>query len=1061
MKNICYQMNRKVWLALLMTLCLSFPALAQKITVSGTVTDNQGEPLIGASVLAQGSSNGVATDIEGNYRIEVSADGALVFSYVGFDTQTVAVNNRTTIDVKLNESSVVLNEVVAIGYGVVKKSDATGSIAVVKPDDVEAGLATSVQDMLVGQTPGVVVTTSGGPEGSANIRIRGGSSLNASNDPLIVIDGVPMDNGGVQGMSNPLSMVNPDNVESMTILKDASATAIYGSRASNGVIIITTKKGTAGRPKVSFAANMHINTAAKKWDVLSGNEYADLVKNYFGPDSKEAARLGLNGVIYNTDWQDEVLRTTVSHDYSLSVSGTAGILPYRVDVSYTNSNGILKGTSMDRVTGGFSLSPKFFDNHLSVNANVRGIYVKNQFTSTDAIGSALGFDPTKPVYSNIPISGGNSGKNYLYNGYFTWYNIDKDNKVSVEQNQSKNPMAIVNDRDNYAKVYRSNGNLQLDYSFHFLPELHANLNLGYDVSRTDEHNSVCANSPLAYWEHDKNGAGFSDRYYQFKSNTMLSFYLNYRKELESIMSNVDVTAGYDWQRTYASGHNYGQNKDSGNGGRPTSPGFEQPVFSGTGNALLFESGDAYSMDINPGSLDKIGINYANDPVDASGNYHYRNHLQLLSFYGRLNYTFKDRYLFTFTMRGDATSRFSKDNRWGAFPAVALGWRIIDESFMEGTRGWMNDLKLRLGWGMTGQQEIGSTCNYLPLYEIAGPGSYYPVVDTDGNIVYMPGYFLQGYNPDLKWETTTTWNAGLDFAFLNNRITASFDWYLRKTKDLLSYVTIPAGSSTVNMLNRNIGDLENYGVEFNITARPVVTKDFNWTVSYNVGYNHNEITKLNDASTIITTGGISGGTGNTVQAHAVGHAASSFYMLQQVYDNNGKPIEGMFVDQNNDGIINSDDKVICHSPDPKVTMTMSNNFRYKNWDLGISLRASIGNYVYNNVLASNSAVDGIATYGLSNLVKADYYFTNKKAVNDYYMSDYFLENASFLRCDNITLGYTWNKLIDGKLNLRLFGAVQNPFVITEYSGIDPEVFGGIDNNVYPRSTTYSLGLVATF
>lgn len=474
---------------------------------------------------------------------------------------------------------------------------------------------------------------------------------------------------------------------------------------------------------------------------------------------------------------------------------------------------------------------------------------------------------------------------------------------------------------------------------------------------------------------------------------------------------------------------------------------------------MFANG-VYTLNYNPSTESQIGQNFANDIVDPEGNYHYKEHLQLLSFFGRVNYTFAGRYLLTATVRGDATSRFSKDNRWGVFPAVALGWRVIDEAFMEGTRGWLNDLKLRLGWGMTGQQEVGSTCNYLPLYSIAGPGSYYPVVGPDGKVIYAPSYFLKGYNPDLKWETTTTWNAGIDFAFFNNRISGSFDWYLRKTKDLLSYVTIPAGSSTVNMLNRNIGDLENYGVEFNIVARPIVTNDFNWTIAYNVGYNHNEIKSLNDPKAKITTGGISGGTGNTVQAQAVGTPANAFYLLQQVYDNAGNPIEGVFVDQNGDGIINSDDKVVNHSPDPKVTMTMTNNFRWKNWDLGISLRASIGNYVYNNTLAQNSSITDVNKYGLTNIVKTDFYWQNKAAAN-FYMSDYFLENASFLRCDNITLGYTWDNLLKGNLNLRLFGAVQNPFVITKYSGIDPEVFGGIDNNVYPRSTTYSLGLVATF
>lgn len=1032
----------KKFLFLMVGLLMAIGVNAQSITVSGTVTDPSGEPLIGASVLAEGTTAGASTDIDGNYTIKVAPEGVLVVSYVGYDTQRVPVEGRTTINVEMKENSVMLNEVVAIGYGVVKKQDATGSVAVIKPDEVEAGLATSVQDMLVGQTPGVVVTTSGGPEGAANIRIRGGSSLNAKNDPLIVIDGVPLDNNGVKGMSNPLAMINPNNVESMTVLKDASATAIYGSRASNGVIIITTKKGTSGRPKVSFAANMYINTAAKTWDVLSSGEFESLVRdNNLNPE-----RLGYNGQIYDTDWQNEVLRTTVSSDYSLSVSGTAGILPYRADVSYTNSNGILKGTKMDRVTVGFSLSPKFFDNHLSVNANALGFYAKNQFTDQAAVGAALAMDPTKPVYSNIPVVG-NTNQQYLTGGFFTWMNTGSDGTVTIDQNATRNPVSYFEGHDNNAKVYRSNGNLQLDYSFHFLPELHANLNLGYDVSKTDEHDSTEAGNPNTYWSHRKDGAGFTNYTYQFKSNTLLDFYLNYRKEFEAIKSNLDVTAGYSWQRNYLSTWHYGADSESG---RPTTAGFNTPVFAN----------GVYTLNYNPSTEASIGQNFANDIVDPEGNYHYKEHLQLLSFFGRVNYTFAGRYLLTATVRGDATSRFSKDNRWGVFPAVALGWRIIDESFMEGTRGWLNDLKLRLGWGMTGQQEVGSTCNYLPLYSIAGPGSYYPVVGSDGKVIYAPSYFLKGYNPDLKWETTTTWNAGIDFAFFNNRISGSFDWYLRKTKDLLSYVTIPAGSSTVNMLNRNIGDLENYGVEFNIVARPVVTNDFNWTIAYNVGYNHNEIKSLNDPKAKITTGGISGGTGNTVQAQAVGTPANAFYLLQQVYDNAGNPIEGVFVDQDGNGVINSDDKVVKHSPDPKVTMTMTNNFRWKNWDLGISLRASLGNYVYNNTLAQNSSINDVNKYGLTNIVKTDFYWQNKAAAN-FYMSDYFLENASFLRCDNITLGYTWDNLLKGNLNLRLFGAVQNPFVITKYSGIDPEVFGGIDNNVYPRSTTYSLGLVATF
>lgn len=1050
MKNICFQMNRKAWLAIAMALFMFIPALAQKVTVTGTVIDPDGEPAIGASVSVQGhAGTGAATDLDGKFTISVpSAKATLVVSYVGAQTQTVALEGRTNITVTLQSDKQVLDELVVIGYGTVKKEDATGSVAVIKPDEIEAGIATSVQNMLVGQTPGVVVTTQGGPEANATIRVRGGSSLNASNDPLIVVDGVPLDNGSVYGMGNALGMISPESIESMTVLKDASATAIYGSRASNGVIIITTKKGSAGTPKVNFTANVYVNTVAKTWDVMNGHEFADFVIANCSEASQ--GRLYYAGKNYNTDWQKEVTRTTLSSDYSLSVAGTTHNMPYRFDASYTNSNGIVKGSAMDRATLGMSLAPKLFDDHLSINANLHGYYIHNRFTEGGAaMGAAMAMDPTKPVYNNYPISGGNSGQQYMFGGLFTWINTASDGTVSVEQNAQRNPMSYVSCFDNHADVLRSNGNIQFDYAFHFLPELHANLNLGYDVTNAREWNITEENTPNTYWSHRKDGAGYETYRKQYKANTLLDFYLNYRKEVESIYSNFDVTAGYSWQRFSKRENQLGASSDAG---RPTTVGFYSPKFD-------FEN-STYSMDYNPETAAAIGKNFADDLVDPNGNYHYAERLQLLSFFGRFNYTFKDRYLLTATVRGDATSRFSKDNRWGVFPSVALGWRISQESFWKAS--WWNEFKLRLGWGKTGQQDVGSTCNYLPMYSIAGPGSFYPVVNNNGEIVYLPGYFLQGqnYNPDLKWETTTTYNVGFDFGFLNNRITAGLDAYYRKTTDLLSNVTIPAGSSTVNMMNRNIGDLENYGVEFNISARPIVSKDFNWTINYNVGYNHNEITALSDANETITHGGISGGTGNTVQGYHVGYPAGAFYLLQQVYDKSGNPIEGVFVDQNNDGKINSDDKVLSHSSDPKVVMTMSNNFTWKNWDLGFTLRASIGNYVYDNVKASNSAISSVDTYGLSNLIKTNFYFQDKSNAN-YYMSDYFLENASFLRCDNITLGYTWENLLANKLRLRVYGAVQNPFVITKYDGVDPEVQGGIDNNVYPRSRTYSVGLVATF
>lgn len=1033
MKHLQTGIARKFFF-LMVGLLFSVGLNAQTITVSGVVSDPSGEPLIGASILAQGTTVGTSTNIDGEYTINVAPDATLVVSYVGYDTQNVPVDGRTSINVTMQENSVMLNEVVAIGYGTVKKSDATGSVAVIKPDEIEAGLATSVQDMLVGQTPGVVVTQAGGPEGGGTIRIRGGSSLNASNDPLIVVDGVPLSNAGMGGLGNSLGMISPENIESMTVLKDASATAIYGSRASNGVIIITTKKGKSGKPTVNFAANLYVNTARKTWKVLDANQFRSLLESR-GMDAALAATGDAT-----TDWQDEVLRTTVSSDYSLSVGGTAGWLPYHAEISYTNNNGIIKTSKMDRVTMGFNLSPKFFDNHLSVNANVKGYYIRNNFADTGALSNAISYDPTHPVRSNEPIVSGNSGFQYLYNGYY-----EVHNNGTLDDNASLNPMGLLEQRDNHANVYRSNGNLQLDYSLHFLPDLHLNLNLGYDVMKSNLVDNWAANSATAYKNHEHYGGAYNFDQYQFRSNTLLNFYLNYKKEVESIYSNFDVTAGYDWQRFYNDGHYTGAN---GNSGYRVSPGLNTPTYLGKNEA----GQQTYGVTVNESTIPLLGQNFQNDGVSADGDYHWADRYQLLSFFGRLNYTFKDRYLLTVTVRGDATSRFAKDKRWGVFPAVALGWKINQEAWMQGAAGWLSDLKLRLGWGKTGQQEIGETINYMALYAIASPSVSYP---NGTNGWYLPVY-ARGYNPDLTWETTTSWNAGLDFGFFNNRITGSIEYYKRKTTDLLAYVAVPAGSSTTNMLNRNIGSLENYGVEFNIAAKPIVTNDFTWTLSYNVGWNHNEITELTTGASQLKTGGISGGNGNTVQIHAEGHPANSFYLFQQVYDESGAPLEGVYVDQNGDGQIDDSDKIINKSPDPKVTMTFGSQFRYKKWDLGFNIRASIGNYVYNNVLSTKAVYNDLFTYGLNNVVENDYYFEQPR-----YMSDYYLRNASFVRCDNITLGYTWDNLLNDKLRLRLFGAVQNPFVITKYKGVDPEVFGGIDNSVYPRATTYSLGLVATF
>ncbi len=1022
MKNICHQMTRKVWLAALLTLCFSFPALAQKITVSGTVIDPEGEPLIGASVLVKGETLGTATNIDGEYTISVPSDGILVFSYVGYDTQEIPVNGQTTLNVSMKENSLMLDEVVAIGYGTVKKSDATGSVATVKPSEIEAGLATSAQDLLVGASPGVVVTTSGNPSEGGNIQIRGGASLAASNDPLIVIDGVPMDTKGVVGSSNPLSLISPESVESMTILKDASATAIYGSRASNGVIIITTKKGAKGAPQVTFTANAYINTPRKLLNMMSGDEFRNFIINEYGAESDQAGALGN----YNTDWQKAATRTTFSSDYSLSIGGTAGILPYRVGISYSNNNGILEFTSMERTSANINLSPKFFNDLLSVNANVLGAYVKNSYANNN-LGSCASMNPTLPVrdYENgCPLFG--YWTSYVGGGLLA--GPDTEGTKINSTTAPLNPIADMAAVNSYGKSYQSIGNLQLDLKMPFLTDLRANLNLGYDYQHGTWSGGNYPNTPNAWnggyevikdgkIETIKDGGTSCTDQFQTRVNLLLDFYLNYNHYFESIKSSVDVTAGYSWQKFHNKRREYT---------------YVNRVMDPANEIYLGMQARPTSINIDP--------------------------LQLVSFFGRANFVFLDKYLVTATVRRDGTSRFSKDHRWGTFPSVALGWKILEENFMEGARGYLNDLKLRAGYGITGQQDLGDDLfPYLPIYSVSEDlaGKYPSLTGKgDGVLPITPG----AYNSDIKWEETATWNAGLDFGFMNNRILGSIDFYKRKTKDLLTFANYPAGSNFTNKGNMNIGDLENIGVEFTLTTRPIVTKDFTWTSSYNVAWNKNKITRLAEGADT-QTGGISAGTGGTIQKHEVGHPAYSFYVYEQVYDKNGNPLEGVFVDRNGDGQINEADKYLYHSRDPKVTMTWNNTFNWKNWDFGFVLRANIGNWMYNNNQAANVSKRANAALPLSNLMADTFLFETSDITT--IMSDYFVQNASFLRCDNITLGYTWQNLLNNHLRLRLYGAVQNPFVITKYKGLDPEVFSGIDNGVYPKPTTFSLGVVASF
>ena len=1000
----------KALLTLLVGLFLSIGAFAQQIAVKGHVKDTTGEPVIGANVLVKGTTNGTITDFDGNFMLNVPKDAILSVSFVGY--KSAEVKAASTVMVTLEDDSQVLDAVVVIGYGSVKKNDMTGSVTAIKPDKLNKGLITNAQDMMTGKIAGVSVISKGGAPGEgATIRIRGGSSLTAENDPLIVIDGLAMDNKGVKGLANPLSMVNPNDIESFTVLKDASATAIYGSRASNGVIIITTKKGQAGaRPTISYDGNVSVSTVKSTVDVMDGDQFRSFIKDIWGEDSEAYSKLG-NA---NTDWQKEIFRPAVSTDHNLTISGGLKNMPYRVSFGYTNQNGIVKTSKFERYTASVSLAPSFFEDHLKVNANLKGMIAKNRYADGSAVGSAVSFDPTQSVRSDDPYH------QYYFDGYFQW-NTDASSlnddtwKRTFNSNAPGNPVALLEEKDDRAISKSLIGNLELDYKFHFLPDLHAHVNGGMDLSTGKQYTDV---SPYSSTNNYYGSYGWEQK---DKYNLSLNAYLQYSKDFTD-KHRFDVMAGYEWQ------HFHDTSDQEYWGLYPLS------------NNVVVNRGQRY-----------------NNTSSGSATESY-----LVSFFGRVNYTLLDRYLFTATVRQDGSSRFHKNNRWGLFPSFALGWKLKEEAFLKDV-DVLSDLKLRLGYGITGQQNINSgDYPYLAVYETNKDGAYYPILGE--GITYRPN----AYNPDLKWEKTTTYNVGLDFGFLNNRINGAVDYYYRKTTDLLNSVFVSAGTNFKNKVLSNVGSLENSGIEFSINSKPVVTTDWTWDLGFNITYNKNEITKLTtgDSENYYVAAGdnIGGGRDMKAMAHAVGHPASSFYVYQQVYDENGKPIENEFVDRNGDGTINGDDRYFYKKPTADVLMGLTSRLSYKSWDFSFSLRASLNNYVYNSVEAGGSDCNPTSVYSFGALNNRPLMgvANNIQSKNDNtLLSDYFVQNASFMKCDNITLGYSFKKLFGAPIGGRVYAAVQNVFTITKYKGLDPEVEKGLDNNIYPRPLTTLIGLSLNF
>ena len=967
-------------IALLGTVSPAFAQEGKKIT--GHVVDDTNEPLIGASILVVGTSTGVITDLDGNFNIIVpSGATALQISYVGYETVTVPVPSGNTVNVKMKSDAQMLSDVVVIGYGTQRKSDLTGSVSNVSSKDFNSGLISSPEQLINGKVSGVqIMSNSGSPTAGSTIRIRGGASLNASNDPLIVLDGVPLEAGGISGNTgNFLSLINPSDIESMTILKDASSTAIYGSRASNGVIIITTKKGSNDRMKVSLSTTNSIQTRTKLADMLSHDEFVDVI-NSRGTDAQRAL-LGTS----NTDWNDQIYQNAFGTDNNVSIAGRlAKNFPIRVSIGYYNQSGLLKTDKAERLTGSVSLSPSFFDDHLKVNVNVKGSVNNNRFAETGAIWAAATYNPALPVYSG----------NHAFGGY-----LEALDNVGEPVNAAVlNPLGYIKQNKSTSKVTRFVGNADVDYRVHFLPDLKFHATLGYDYAEGKGKVYVPAEAMQYYT------TGGRDYSYgpQKNTNRLLTTYLNYNKYLDSWKSNIDATVGYDYQFWKST----------------------SPLYSELNTLGAVQSTSA-----------------ATDQRHA-----------LISYYARLNYTFDSRYMLTATVRRDGTSRFNKDNRWGTFPSVALAWRVSEEAFLKDNTV-LSNLKLRASYGVTGQQDGIGNYNYLPVYTYSQTGA-----EVQFGNQFINTYRPEAYVSDLKWETTTSWNAGFDFGFLKDRISGSFDFYTRKTEDLLATVAAPAGSTFDKTILTNVGNVDSKGIEVTLNATPIQTKDWNWDVSFNMTWQKMKVKNLSlvESSAVTNTAVGPWIDGYQFQVLSEGYEPYMFYVYHQLYDEKtGKPIEGAYADLNDDGVIDSNDFYRYKSPAPDFIYGFSTSLRYKKWTLSTSLRANVGNYVYNGMAMNTGAWSTVSynTYQLNNL-NSSYLKTGFQ--NRQYLSDYYIENASFLKMDNLSLAYNFGRICKW-FSMNASVMVQNVFCITKYTGVDPEVPNGMDVSFYPRPRTYSLSL----
>lgn len=1005
-------MQRKKFLPVVVTLFalfVGFEAFAQNKIITGTVTDDKtGQPLYGVTVEAVGTNTATSTDSAGAYNINVlESQTILRFSYVGYDSKDIPINGET-LNVTLLANASSLDNVVVIGYGSVRKKDLTGAVSTISSKDFNPGLATTPDQLLANKVPGVTITPNGGQPGQGStIRIRQGASLNASNDPLIVVDGVPV-SGGLKGdgtiqnsgISNALALINPDDIESFDILKDASSAAIYGSRASNGVILITTKKGKSGKPVVTLNTQFTMSKPGSLVKTLSGDQVRDLISQYGSSISSSIPQPGQE----NTDWQKEIYRTAWGTNDNISIAGSIKKLPYRFSVSYYNQQGILLKDNLQRYTGGLRLNPKLFQDHLKVDINVNGAVTNSIFGNQDAILNAILMDPTRPIYQTGSPWGG-------YFEYYT-YNKDDDGNIidSVPNTQAtRNPLALLQQKLDEGKAQKLYGNVQLDYKFHFLPDLHANLNVGYEGSKGSGGVTVGTDAAQSWGNGTLSGDGYRSHFLQKINNKTLEFYLSYNKDITSIKSNINAVAGYGYYDYLTKNYNYPNFKSNGDtiaGSTPVFP-FDEPRFT------------------------------------------------LISYYGRLIYTFNDKYILSGSLRTDGSSRFAPENRWGVFPSLALTWKLKQEDFLLNASA-LSNLNLRLSYGKTGNQDEINLYSYIPNYSYSGNASLYQI-GSDFYHVYAP----VGYNADLTWEKTATYNIGVDYGFLHNRINGSVDFYVKKTTDLLNNVNVTPGTNFANQITANVGSMNTKGVELTLNLIPVQTGKITWNIGLNASYNERKITKLtlfDDPTYIgILTGGITGGTGSNIQITSAGYQPNAFYVYKQAYGTNGKPLEGVYVDVNDDGLLNESDFYRYQSPYPKWTFGFNTSVTVDKWTLSTVLHSNIGNYVYNNVASSMDNLAALYNANGGTLQNSTTGIYNTLFSGRQLFSDYYVQNASFLKMDNLNLVYNGGRIFNNRVGLQISATAQNVFTVTKYPGINPEIYNGIDNKIYPMPRMYVLGL----